>query len=751
MRLLEIHILEFGGLKDRHFVPGEGLTVFSGENESGKSTLMLFIKFMLYGLAKRRNPERDRAISRDGHRAAGVLTVRAGGEDYRIERTYVDSGRGSDKVSVFRCRDGERVFEGEEPGEALLGVPKEIFESSCSIGQMQCAGLGDQKAAAAIQNLLSTADETMDITQIKKRLEDIRVLYRHKKGDGGRISELNREIHREQTRLEQATETHLRIEELGQRLRENEARLRENESKRSTNETLLREMNRIDLLRRFDELHRNEAELERIREQREAWKQEQWGDAPLPVRAELARLSALADSLERSEQALAEAEEAVARASAEKPYDETQARLGERIEQAGGAVALLERMKRAQGRTTLGNVGLAAGAVIALVGVAIGVAGLLPVGGIVSAAGAILSVGALVLGLQGRKQAKGLAAEYGTTPRAFSQTLTDGAESLRAEREVMGGIASAQARLQMEQTHGDRLKADLQDALRRVAPQSDGTPEAVRRAVSRLETLLNEYARLEQQETTLRGVMEKDRELLSVYQEEELRLDLGVQVGEISQEMMERAKQEQRFLAERERALRDVDSRLRTELINCRARSEDPLAVADRLETLKKELDSCEAYYEAVMTAIDGLEQAGEAMRGNITPAISRTAGKMMDYISDGRYAGLQAGNTLSVSLVENGGLTATSELLSGGTRDAAYLTLRIALMIQIYGEELPPLMMDEALCQVDDRRMKRILSLLGRLSEERLQCLLFTCHDREAEACRELEIPFCEIQIGQK
>ena len=66
--------------------------------------------------------------------------------------------------------------------------------------------------------------------------------------------------------------------------------------------------------------------------------------------------------------------------------------------------------------------------------------------------------------------------------------------------------------------------------------------------------------------------------------------------------------------------------------------------------------------------------------------------------------------------------------------------------MMQIFGRNLPPLMMDEALCQMDDRRMGRLLGLLGKLCEENLQCLLFTCHRREAEACLALGVPVCRI-----
>ena len=117
MKILELHITEFGCLTDYHLHLDEGINLLVGDNETGKSTVLLFIKFMLYGLPKRPNPERDRSVSRLGHCAAGSMTVRCGDETYRIERSYTDSGRGSDKHTVIRMSDGVAVFAGEEPGE----------------------------------------------------------------------------------------------------------------------------------------------------------------------------------------------------------------------------------------------------------------------------------------------------------------------------------------------------------------------------------------------------------------------------------------------------------------------------------------------------------------------------------------------------------------------------------------------------------------------------------------------------------
>ena len=51
MRIRELYIAEFGGIKNKKIEldAGQKLNIIYGENESGKSTIFLFIKFMFYG------------------------------------------------------------------------------------------------------------------------------------------------------------------------------------------------------------------------------------------------------------------------------------------------------------------------------------------------------------------------------------------------------------------------------------------------------------------------------------------------------------------------------------------------------------------------------------------------------------------------------------------------------------------------------------------------------------------------------
>ena len=137
------------------------------------------------------------------------------------------------------------------------------------------------------------------------------------------------------------------------------------------------------------------------------------------------------------------------------------------------------------------------------------------------------------------------------------------------------------------------------------------------------------------------------------------------------------------------------------------------------------------------MLAKQTIERASDAMSGNVTPEISQRASEIMELISEGRHPALRTTKQLELSVDEDG-FGFSAELLSEGARDAAYIALRISLMLHIFRDQLPPLMLDDALCQFDDGRAKIMIELISKLSELPLQSIIFTCHARERSICDE-------------
>ena len=128
MYIKHLYIDSFAALKGKELSLSEGLNVIEGLNESGKSTVCTFIKFMLYGLSGRTSDgemsERQKYVPWDTGRAAGSLTIVADGTEYRIDRelTIFDDSQPRERCEVTDLSTGERHFKGEAPGVAILGM-----------------------------------------------------------------------------------------------------------------------------------------------------------------------------------------------------------------------------------------------------------------------------------------------------------------------------------------------------------------------------------------------------------------------------------------------------------------------------------------------------------------------------------------------------------------------------------------------------------------------------------------------------
>ena len=75
MRIRSVSIRSFGSLRDRSYGVSQGMTVFHGPNESGKTTVMEFIRTCLVPSNKRnQNPAREKTDS-------GTLVYEQDGEE----------------------------------------------------------------------------------------------------------------------------------------------------------------------------------------------------------------------------------------------------------------------------------------------------------------------------------------------------------------------------------------------------------------------------------------------------------------------------------------------------------------------------------------------------------------------------------------------------------------------------------------------------------------------------------------------
>jgi len=86
------------------------------------------------------------------------------------------------------------------------------------------------------------------------------------------------------------------------------------------------------------------------------------------------------------------------------------------------------------------------------------------------------------------------------------------------------------------------------------------------------------------------------------------------------------------------------------------------------------------------------------------------------------------------------------SGLLSLGTIDQLYLSLRLSTIKEISDENLP-IILDESFVYYDKERLKNILEYLNERCKD-FQIIILTCSNREKEIMEELGIEYNFIEI---
>ncbi len=129
----------FGKFQGKEIVLKEGVNILFGENESGKSTIHVFLQSMLFGMKRGRGKASKTDIySRympweNGNWYEGSMVFSCAGRKFRLERGF---GKFA-KVPTLICEtDGEMLSVDQGDLDVLLGgVTENIYENTVSIGQ----------------------------------------------------------------------------------------------------------------------------------------------------------------------------------------------------------------------------------------------------------------------------------------------------------------------------------------------------------------------------------------------------------------------------------------------------------------------------------------------------------------------------------------------------------------------------------------------------------------------------------------
>ena len=745
MRIVKIHIDSFMGTSDRDIDLSLGVNILRGDNESGKSTVAEFIKFMLYGAASRGEgsdmAERLRYLSFGkssfGGRMEVVTSKGRFGIDRRIDRTQ--SGAFRENLTVTDLDKKVQVFKGENAGDALLGIPENIFKKVAYISQEGEAYTGGAALGSAIENLLFSADETVSTDKALKKLDSLRVSLLYKNGKGGLLFDLAKEREELEARHQKALADNIEIIAKEGSLLDTVNRIEENQAENARCKKLCELYDNYVAYTRFKKLDGLESDLEKLAADKAALENKYAGF--IPDGEYLGRLRQTAETLESYDRSVTTArqkyENAVsARAAAEDGLTDG----GDTTPLDEGAKQLSRAKASAKTFTAVGVAAIVAGAAVACFAYLMKLAGAFYG---VSAAVAALGIVFILLGAVSKNKLRSLLTTYGVSSEfelieKAKEMAAVGTRSLEALARAKESETTARALLENE----EKRYAETKEAFALEAKRIGEEGQSGSKLFAIVEDYIAESGSFSAKEKILTAQRDQLKKDTSAYDREYVEKILAA-VGDLT--VFEKVdiseySRKRDFLENAISALEIKKSELEKSLAALHATVENPsLLKATLYELLKKEAAANEKYAAAEL-AMRSIENASTGLRTRISPRLAEYAGKLLSVMTEGKYSDIGVDSEMSMTFLSDG--TAHDiAYLSKGTRESAYLALRLALCDLVSKEEKLPLVLDECFAHADDNRTKQMLRVLLALAADNTQSVILTCHTREEKIAESIGV----------
>lgn len=179
MKIENIKINSFGTLKNKEINLDKNVNIIYGKNESGKSTLLTYIKTAFYGISKNKNGKQisdfDKYKPWSGEEFSGKIKyILDDGSKYEIFR---DFNKKNAKIYNENLEDITKQFnmdkkEGSQFFIEQVGLDENMFTSTIMSGQQEVK-LNEQQQNVLVQkiaNIAGTGDSNLSYNKAKEKL-----------------------------------------------------------------------------------------------------------------------------------------------------------------------------------------------------------------------------------------------------------------------------------------------------------------------------------------------------------------------------------------------------------------------------------------------------------------------------------------------------------------------------------------------------------------------------------------------------
>ncbi len=195
MIIRSVEIISFGKFRNKTIEFSDGFNIISGNNESGKSTVISFIYAMLYGFGDNRGKGislREKYTPWYGGVCEGKLHLKL--SDGKNITVYRKAGEVR-KFDILKVYDSDTAEPFNTLPEDIVGVSGETFLKTVCIKQLSTVFEGSSnELVTKLANIAKSGDESTDFEKAIRILDNIRREIRPQRGSGGALHALNEEI-----------------------------------------------------------------------------------------------------------------------------------------------------------------------------------------------------------------------------------------------------------------------------------------------------------------------------------------------------------------------------------------------------------------------------------------------------------------------------------------------------------------------------------------------------------------------------
>ncbi len=738
MYISSIYIGSFGKLKEKEFEFSKGLNVIEGSNEAGKSTLCMFIKFMLYGLSGRGVDggisEREKYVSWDTGSAFGEMVIATAKGDYRIKRELLvfDDSQPKERLSVTDVHTGDAVFKGKVPGVCILGMDEQMFVNTVFVRQVGGTCVDGSGMIQAIENILISGDESVSLKKALDRLDKSRKSLMHKRGSGGALQAAIQErarLEREISESRQGNSDMIELEGESERIG---ALIEERIREKDHNGRLLDAYLKIEKSRRVD------CALEEARAVRALTDELsllfEYGNVSEKsgrINALSANLSGIDSRLRSLRKNLGESPDSADYMTGEEMLlAKADAELGRKLNSAKNAKLIVFIISLVLGIVLAGAGVLAMGALELYMA-------LLVSGGVLLCTGIIFAI----LFAVDMGKLKAVCKKWGASDSADLDSAVED-RMTRAHAYNKAGDEYNRRDFEIKECEEERKK--VLSALRALAGElcSDDIADTdilVSEALKKASDILDRREELRGDIGAAKARLANYSDVLAENEAAKAKKDAqsvlstaeGEAAASFTKAQADACRNKKAFAESVLPGLLKRKGEVDSLLARRKATTKDTAILTAQLDRVISDIEAMKKRLDGIEGAMKALNDAGVGMRSSFVPKVAKETERLMEGFTDGKYCRLSVEDDFSVAFIIDG-VKREMAYMSSGTADAAYVSLRCALSNVLFGADPFPLVFDESFARIDEKRLSEIMEMLS--GDQVMQSFVFTCRSLEGD-----------------